>query len=155
MSFEEMNPHEFGSTAVIDGPSKPKPVSGITTPTRVLIAEDEFDIRFATSLRLKAAGFDVDGVENGEECLRRLDQSHYDVVLMDIRMPKMDGLTAMSRMSSDPAMAHIPVIVVSASMDDQEHALDGGARYFIRKPFASESLQEAITSACEGTDLNR
>ena len=114
--------------------------------TRVLLVEDETDIRLAGQIQFRAKGYHVDTAKNGEEALQQLRQESYDVVLMDIRMPKMDGLTAIAHMQADPNLRDIPVIVVSASPGDQNYALDTGARFFIRKPFAAATVVDAIES---------
>lgn len=113
---------------------------------RILVVEDEPDIRMATMVRLRSLGYEVDVASNGKECLEKLLFNDYNVVSMDIRMPVMDGLTAMAAMRRDPNTKRIPVIVISASPGDQGHALDGGASYFIRKPFQFSVLAKAIES---------
>ena len=118
----------------------------MSSATRILLVEDELDIRMAGQIQFRSMGYHVDTAVNGIEALSQLRQKTYDVVLMDTRMPKMDGLTAIAHMQADPELRPIPVIVVSASPGDQNHALDNGARFFIRKPFVAATVANAIES---------
>lgn len=113
----------------------------------VLVVEDDEAIRFGTMMRLCSEGYRVITAENGAEGLELIHNHKPDLVLMDIRMPRIDGLTALHILKDDPTTASIPVVIVSASAGDQNNALEAGAKYFLRKPFGSEALLAAARSS--------
>lgn len=114
---------------------------------RVLVVDDDECISEGTQFRLRAAGWEALIAVNGQECLDVATQQQPDVIVMDVRMPVMDGLTALKQLKAMIATRHIPVIMLSASVVDNEAALESGARFFIRKPFDGRSLMEAIKMA--------
>lgn len=111
---------------------------------RVLIVDDDHDIRLGTHFRLRAAGYETLQAQDGRTGVDAAEGSCPDAIVMDIRMPVMDGVEAMERLQMSPATRDIPVVVVSASLCDEEAALKHGARYFIRKPYSAESLLDAV-----------
>ncbi|MGB7326114.1 MAG: response regulator [Rubripirellula sp.] len=116
--------------------------------TRVLVVDDDEAIRHGTQLRLSVNGYEVDSAVDGCHAIEQVARFKPDVIVMDVRMPKMDGLTALAHLKSRDETASIPVIIASASPGDQNTSLDTGARYFLCKPFASASLLAAIESVC-------
>lgn len=74
-------------------------------------------------------------------------ESRPDAIVMDVRMPRMDGLTALAELKADPDTRDIPVVMLSASLPDQKEALDRGARFFLRKPYGGQALIEAVRSS--------
>ena len=123
------------------------------TPTkilRVLLAEDDTTNRMIVTAMLSKMGHHVDAVENGAEALKTLLEVPYDVVLMDIAMPKMDGLEATAAIRSLPGSeADMPVIAMTAhAMEgDRERFLACGMSGYLRKPVRSEEVLDAI-EAC-------
>lgn len=115
----------------------------------VVVVEDDEAIRFGTMMRLCSAGYRVITAADGAEGLELIHQHMPDLVLMDIRMPRVDGLTALHILKDEPATASIPVVIVSASAGDQNNALEAGANYFLRKPFGSEALLAAAQSSID------
>ena len=113
---------------------------------KVLLVEDDEGIRFGTEMRLKLNGYTVTTAVDGRDGLDKVADCHPDVILMDIRMPGLDGLGALKQLKSNVATAAIPVIIASASPGDQTSALDLGANYFLRKPYANETLLDMIAS---------
>ncbi len=114
---------------------------------RVLVVDDDECISEGTQFRLRAAGWEALIAVNGQECLDVALQQQPDIIVMDVRMPVMDGLNALKQLKAIDATRHIPVIMLSASVVDNEAALESGARFFIRKPFDGRSLMEAIKMA--------
>jgi len=111
---------------------------------RILLAEDnEVNIMFATAL-LKKIGHDVTVAENGSVCLDKLEQSPFDLVLMDIQMPVINGVEALReiRLREQKSGKHLPVIAVTAfSMrGDRERFLEEGFDGYVSKPFAINDL---------------
>ncbi|MCA8942639.1 MAG: response regulator, partial [Planctomycetes bacterium] len=125
---------------------------------RVLVSEDNEVNQKLVRLMLSKAGHEVTVVDNGEACLEALDQGSFDVVLMDMMMPIMDGLaaTAMIRKHEQDAggNAHLPIIALTANAmsHDRERCLDAGMDDFVAKPIRREELLAKLRSVVEGLD---
>ena len=98
----------------------------------IMIVEDEDAIRMATRIRVQSMGYRVVTAENGRRCLDQLADTDVDLILMDIRMPVMNGLETIGHLQRNAATAAIPVVVVSASPGDQDQSLKLGANFFVR-----------------------
>ncbi len=118
---------------------------------KILVVDDDRQVSLALSIRLKAADYDVDVAGDGESGLQKLAASVPDVVLLDMRMPGIDGLEVMRQMKQDPRLADIPVIFVSANAQEtaKRAALSAGGKFFLEKPFESRALLEAIQRVLE------
>lgn len=114
---------------------------------QVLIVEDDPQISQAIRLRLGPSGFDILAAENAEQGLDMAERSPPDVIVMDIQLPDMDGLTAMRKIHDQPATRETPVVVLSACSAERNRAMGMGARYFLDKPFSAKSLIEAINAS--------
>jgi DNA-binding response OmpR family regulator len=114
--------------------------------TKVVIAEDEPDIRDLIKFTLQFAGYEVFAAGNGEEAYELTKREKPDIVLMDVRMPKMTGYEACRRIKADPELKPIPVIFLSAKGQDAEiqSGLDAGAEEYLLKPFAPDQLTERV-----------
>ena len=113
---------------------------------RILIAEDEPDIRELVAFTLRFAGHEVTATSNGEEALRQASQIIPDIIIMDVRMPRMTGYDACRAMKADPILKDIPVVFLSAKGQDSEiqTGLDAGAEEYLLKPFAPDQLSERV-----------
>ncbi|MCQ3935558.1 MAG: two-component system response regulator [Chloroflexi bacterium] len=113
---------------------------------RILIAEDEPDIRELVAFTLRFAGHEVVTTSNGEEALHQAGLVVPDLILMDVRMPKMTGYDACRAMKADSALKDIPVVFLSAKGQDAEiqTGLDAGAEEYLLKPFAPDQLVERV-----------
>jgi DNA-binding response OmpR family regulator len=113
---------------------------------RILIAEDEPDIRELVAFTLRFAGHEVTTTSNGEEALLHATQSIPDLILMDVRMPRMTGYDACRAMKATPGLQHVPVVFLSAKGQDSEiqTGLDAGAEEYLLKPFAPYQLTERV-----------
>jgi two-component system response regulator TrcR len=113
---------------------------------RVLIVDDE--IAFAAVMRevLDAFGLDVSVAHNARDALRRIQQAAPDLMLIDVMMPEVDGLSLIRRIQKEPALLQIPIVVISArsGMGDRNEAMFAGADGFLGKPFTSEELRAAL-----------
>ncbi len=116
------------------------------SPT-VLLVEDDVEIRSIGVLRLSAAGFRTLTAGDGRAGIEQAHQEQPDVIVMDIRMPIMDGLTALAELKACSDTRCIPVVMLSASVGDQQRALDAGARYFIKKPYQGTHFVETVRAA--------
>lgn len=114
---------------------------------KILIAEDEPDIRDLVAFTLRFAGHEVVAVGNGEEAVKAAPQVMPDLILMDVRMPRMTGYEACEKMKQDPQVAGIPVVFLSAKGQDSEirTGLDAGAAEYLLKPFAPAELTMRVT----------
>ena len=120
-----------------------------TQNKRVLVIDDELEVASAIESRLQASGYDVSTAHDGEAGLDAVQNTKPDAILLDVRMPKMDGLTVLSHLKSNPATASTPVIILSASLNDKQRVLDCGASFFIQKPFQSNSILAALDAAMQ------
>jgi DNA-binding response OmpR family regulator len=113
---------------------------------RILIAEDEPDIRELVAFTLRFAGHEVTATSNGEEALKQASQLIPDIIIMDVRMPKMTGYDACRAMKADIMLKDIPVVFLSAKGQDSEiqTGLDVGAEEYLLKPFAPDQLAERV-----------
>ena len=113
---------------------------------RILIAEDEPDIRELVAFTLRFAGHEVTTTSNGEEALNQASLIIPDLILMDVRMPRMTGYDACRAMKADSALKDIPIVFLSAKGQDSEiqTGLDAGAEEYLLKPFAPYQLTERV-----------
>ena len=111
---------------------------------KLLVVDDDADIVRSTKLRLKNAGYEVLTANDGESCFNIAQSVHPDAILLDVRMPGEDGLDTLLRLQSQPSTRDIPVVMLSGSVLDEVRSLDLGARFFLKKPCASDRLLSAI-----------
>ncbi len=114
---------------------------------KVLVIDDEHDIRDGVSYWLRAAGFKplfADDAASGI-CLARENQP--DAILLDVQMPERDGIETLHDLQEDAQTSWIPVIMLSASLREENRALDAGARFFLQKPYEGYQLVSALHSA--------
>lgn len=118
---------------------------------KILIAEDERDIRDLVAFTLRFAGFEVVAVENGAEAVQAAPVEMPDLILMDVRMPRMTGYEACQSIKADHRVKHIPVVFLSAKGQDAEiqAGIDAGASDYLLKPFAPMELTEKIRELLE------
>ena len=116
-------------------------------PTTVLMVDDDREIVRGACLRLQAAGYCMLTAGDAEAGIAAATANHPDVILLDVRLPRRDGLSALSELKRRSETKHIPVVVLSASVVDQQAALDAGARFFLRKPYRGDLLVQAVRTA--------
>lgn len=118
---------------------------------RILVIDDDREIIRGLVYRLKANRYEVQVAHGGAEGLAAVTLSAPDAVVLDIRMPDMDGLTVLSKLKAAKETHEIPVIMCSASLVDQKDALDRGASFFVQKPFDAKVLVAAIQALSQGS----
>jgi CheY-like chemotaxis protein len=122
-----------------------------TEPTsqnrRILLVDDDHDILRGACLRLRAAGYETMAVNNGVQAVAAAIENRPDAIVLDVRMPGKDGLSALGELQDGNVTRDIPVVMLSASVVDEKRSLDAGARYFLRKPYRGTDLLAALTAA--------
>jgi DNA-binding response OmpR family regulator len=113
---------------------------------KILIAEDERDIRDLVAFTLRFAGYEVVPASNGEEAVELAPKENPDLILMDVRMPRMTGYDACRVLKANPQMKDIPVVFLSAKGQESEiqTGLEVGAEEYLLKPFAPDQLTERV-----------
>lgn len=119
--------------------------------SKILVTEDERDIRELIAFTLRFAGYEVVTAENGEEGVLMAAQEKPDMILMDVRMPKLTGYEACARIKANPELADIPVVFLSAKGQEAEirTGLDAGASEYLLKPFGPLELVERVKELME------
>lgn len=113
---------------------------------KILIAEDEPDIRELVAFTLRFSGYEVVSASNGEEAVQLASREVPDLILMDVRMPRMTGYDACRVMKANEDLKDIPVVFLSAKGQEAEiqTGLDAGAEEYLLKPFAPDQLTDRV-----------
>ena len=111
---------------------------------KILLAEDEVDLNNVVTRYLKKNGYSVDSVLDGEEALDYLEYSEYDLVILDIMMPKVDGFEVIKKLRNKGNHTSVLMLTARDSADDKVKGLDLGADDYIVKPFDFNELMARI-----------
>ena len=113
---------------------------------KILVADDDRDVRELSIFTLRFAGHEVVGASNGEEAIVEAKVYAPDLILMDVRMPKLNGFEACKILKADAVLATIPVIFLSARGEeaDVKAGLEAGAVDYIQKPISPDHLVEKV-----------
>lgn len=122
--------------------------------TKILIAEDDQDIRELIVLTLQFSGYDVVSTEDGAQAVAAAQQGTFDLILMDVRMPRMTGYEACRRLREIESTRYTPLIFLSAKGQESEiqAGLDAGATQYILKPFSPDMLIQKIADVLNHQD---
>jgi len=115
--------------------------------TRILMAEDSITIRNMMRNYLETAGFAVVSAVDGQDAYEHLQTDRFDIVVTDIEMPRMNGFQLTSKIKENPALNHLPVVLVTAleSPDDRKRGMEAGANaYIIKSSFEKSNLIDTI-----------
>jgi signal transduction histidine kinase len=144
-SFAALTPFDVSNPASPDPPGEAarRPPRAGAARERIFLVEDDRSIRNAMQGILEDEGYAVTAVENGRQALERLRSNVApDLIVLDLRMPVMDGWEFRAAQKSDPALARIPVLAVSADGSAKAAAID--AQAYLRKPLHRDALLNAI-----------
>lgn len=111
---------------------------------RLLLAEDEKELSHALVTILKHSNYSVDAVFNGQDALDYLETGIYDGAILDIMMPKMDGITVLKKVRSGGNSIPILLLTAKSEIDDRVNGLDSGADDYLTKPFSMKELLARI-----------
>jgi two-component system, cell cycle response regulator DivK len=127
--------------------------SGIPT---VLVAEDSEDTRRVLSLELRRWGCRVITAADGQEAVETALVAHPDLILMDLHMPRLDGLAATVQLRAHSELETVPIIAVTAfdTYGIREAALEAGCQEYLLKPLDSGALERALRDALPGFDFS-
>jgi len=120
---------------------------------RVLVVDDDRVIQQLLEVNLELEGYDVVATaSDGREALEKIGQLKPDLVILDIMMPKMDGLAVCRSLKADPELAKIPIVLLSARAQDLDirEGLDIGANAYLTKPFDPVELLDVVARLLKG-----
>jgi DNA-binding response OmpR family regulator len=115
---------------------------------RVLVVEDSARLRQTVSTWLRRHGFAVDASGDGEEGLFLAQNTDYDVIVLDIMLPKLDGLTLLQRLRQAGKSTHVLLLTAKDTVPDRVRGLELGADDYLVKPFALEELLARVKALC-------
>ncbi len=122
---------------------------------KILVVDDEENIRFAVSNILKINGYDIHAVPNGEDAFLELKKEPYDFVICDIKMPKMDGMELLKTLQHNKIDTTIIMMSAYGNIDSALEAIKAGAYDYITKPFKPDELILTVKKAEERLKLYR
>lgn len=120
---------------------------------RVLVAEDEPDLRLLLQEHLAQQGYEVLLAEDGVRAMQLIHESRPDLIILDYAMPRMTGYQVLAELHQDPKLADVPVIILTGAAGPLpvEFASVHGARRYVKKPFDLAELDQHIQAALQGT----
>ena len=123
----------------------------MTLQGRVLVVDDLAANRSLLAARLVRQGLSVDEAVDGLEAMRKLSEGQFDLVLLDVMMPELDGYETLRRIKDDPELREIPVLMISAvgDIDSVVRCLDLGAEDYLSKPFEPAVLRARVSASLE------
>ncbi len=124
---------------------------------RLLVVEDDINLRTILKMQLERANYSVATAENGEEALEALAREVFDLVLLDVIMPGMDGWQVCRHIKNDISTANIPVIMLTArsEQEDRIRGLVGGANDYLTKPYELEELLARVRNILQWSRMQR
>lgn len=115
---------------------------------RILIVEDSERLRTAVAKALRRSGYVVDEADNGEDGLWRARECGYDAVVLDVMMPKLDGLSVLSTLRGEGNRTPVLLLTARNTVEDRVAGLRGGADDYLGKPFALAELLARVDAMC-------
>jgi len=122
---------------------------------KVMVVDDDSIIVEAVKTLLKTEGHDAIGVYSGEECLDNLGREKVDLILLDIKMPGMDGIETLKNVKGIKPEVYVVMLTAFATVDTAIEAMKEGAFDYIRKPFAMEDMRDVLLNVVEDIKLKK
>ena len=121
-------------------------------PEKVLIVEDDPRNMKVAVMALRSHGYIILQAEDGEEALKIAEKEQPNIILMDIRLPGIDGLEVTRRLKKNPSLSSIPIVAVTAHAmkGDEEQALASGCEAYVTKPIDTRQLPELVAGIMAG-----
>jgi CheY-like chemotaxis protein len=116
---------------------------------RILVVDDDEMVLMALDELLKGEGYEIETVSSGAEALKKLDTNRYDLLMLDVIMPEMDGFTLCKRVREKEAYQETPIVFLTAKSRDEDrlHGLEAGANLFLSKPISPDKLIGIVADA--------
>src|SRR5581483_4505212 len=146
-----------GTAPPVSDSKSAAPNSATRTPVRkrrILVVDDEKNIRLTVQHSLIAADYDVDTAANGAEGLEKFRSSHYDLILMDLRMPQINGIEMLREIREHDKHTAAIVITAYLTIDTLLEAFSLGVSDYIRKPFSPNDVREMVRLVLAREALN-
>jgi len=122
----------------------------LRTIRKVLVVDDDRDVVVGLTERLEAAGYDVITANDGAQGLAMALEQEPDAIVLDVRMPIMDGMATLEELRKHAETLQTPIVMLSASVRDQQRALDQGVSFFISKPYDAQTVISALEASMNG-----
>lgn len=118
---------------------------------RILIVDDDEMVRIALVELLRPEGYEVETVGSARDALAKIEKGMYDLLMLDIIMPEMDGITLCRKIREREDYNEVPIVFLTAKSrdEDREKGMDVGANIFLSKPISPEKLIEVIRETLE------
>jgi two-component system chemotaxis response regulator CheY len=112
----------------------------------ILIVDDSFSLRQTVAMALRGAGYDVEEACDGQDALTKLDGRKFNLIISDVNMPNMDGITFVKAAKQLPAYKFTPIIMLTTEADEtkKQQGKDAGVRAWVVKPFQPPILLDAV-----------
>lgn len=111
---------------------------------RILLAEDEVALAKAVAKIFEKSNYSIDVVHDGQDALDYLEAGNYDAAVLDIMMPKVDGITVLKKLRESGSDIPVCMLTAKSEIDDKVLGLDSGANYYLTKPFDAKELLAAV-----------
>ena len=118
---------------------------------KILLAEDTTDLNKAVCTMLRMQGYEVCGVFDGEEAVKKTEEDGFDCIILDIMMPKKDGITALKELREKGNQTPVLLLTAKSEVDDRVNGLEAGADDYLSKPFAMKELLARVKALTRRT----
>lgn len=122
---------------------------------KILLADDEKELARAVGTILKYSNYEVNIVNNGKEAVDMVKENMYDLIILDVMMPVMDGIQALKEMRKNNIKTPIMLLTAKAQIDDKVEGLDSGANDYLTKPFDKKELLARIRALTREQEENK
>ena len=115
----------------------------------ILIVDDDMSVRTIFSSILRKEGYRVTAVKNGYEAIKAIDEDNFDLALVDLRMPGLDGIQVLEKIKNRRPRTRVIIYTGYGSVEDEAEAMRKGAVDYLNKPFSSHELKAGVKKALE------